>query len=288
MKILPLLFLAGIAYGASPAPQQYITPNPIGGPAYGTPIPKPTAFKEKMAVITHLPKPDVIAGGNVMLVWNAAPGATGYKLLQGTASGKYSAPVDEGNVETVDITVAPGTYFWVVQAYNTSGESASSNEVTATISAIGSPSPTPSASSTPIGTATPTPTPKPTASGSPTPSQKFIIGASVKTTVLCNVRATAGGTVLGTQKAGATGTVTAGPVIASIPGGTFSWWNVTFSTGGVNGWIGEDSLVAGPMPTPTPKPTYNTWESRLTTFLATGPTPAQIESWVTMNVPVAD
>jgi hypothetical protein len=269
------LFLAVNVFGASPTPQQYITPNPIGGPAYGTPMPKPTPFQQRMAVITRLAKPDAISGGNVMLVWNADqdPTVVGYDLLQGTKSGVYGLPINVGNVQSVDITVAPGTYFWSVAAYNAAGvQSAPSNEVTATISAT-TPTPTP-ATPTPSPTITPTPTqtPTPSPSPSPTPSTKFVIGQQVAPNALVNVRSTPGGTLLGTQPTGSLGVVTGGPQEAPINNIATNWWTIKFAAG-VSGWVGEGGLSAVSTPTPTPV-TYNAWEAQLKAWLqANPPTP---------------
>jgi hypothetical protein len=63
------------------------------------------------------------------------------------------------------------------------------------------------------------------------------IGSKVQTIAAANVRNPAGGTQIGTQPAGAQGTVTAGPSTAN----GFPWWDVNFVTG-VSGWVGADNL----------------------------------------------
>src|SRR3989344_2041700 len=60
----------------------------------------------------------------------------GYRLYYGTASGNYGSVIDAGNVITHTVTgLSNGTYYFVVTAYDTSGnESGFSNEVSKTIS----------------------------------------------------------------------------------------------------------------------------------------------------------
>ena len=56
--------------------------------------------------------------------WNPNPESdiAGYKLSYGTQTGVYTTSVDTGNVTTWNLTLTPGTrYFVVLQAYNTGG-----------------------------------------------------------------------------------------------------------------------------------------------------------------------
>jgi hypothetical protein len=56
--------------------------------------------------------------------WNPNPESdiAGYKLSYGTQTGVYTTSVDVGNVTTWNLTLTPGTrYFVVLQAYNTGG-----------------------------------------------------------------------------------------------------------------------------------------------------------------------
>lgn len=79
-----------------------------------------------------------IAGGAI-LTWNASPtdpaNVTGYKLYRGTASGTYQLSQTLGKVTTATESslTAGTTYFWVVTAFNSAGESSFSNEASATI-----------------------------------------------------------------------------------------------------------------------------------------------------------
>ena len=76
--------------------------------------------------------------------WSANPeiDIAGYKLSYGTASGNYTTTLDVGNVTSYVLTVPDGqTYYFVVQAYDTSGLlSSRSTEVAYTVA--GTPSPT--------------------------------------------------------------------------------------------------------------------------------------------------
>ena len=74
------------------------------------------------------------AGVNsVGLSWNTVSGATGYKVLRGTTAGIYTATNSAGSNTNYDNTVVGGaTYFYVVQATNSSGASPNSSEVSAT------------------------------------------------------------------------------------------------------------------------------------------------------------
>ena len=82
-----------------------------------------------------------------------------------------------------------------------------------------------------------------TDSGVVPPPIEIGIGSRVQTVGQVNVRATAGGTLVGTQPNGALGTVTAGPQTANA----FPWWSVKFDSG-PSGWVGADvlELASGP------------------------------------------
>jgi fibronectin type 3 domain-containing protein len=69
----------------------------------------------------------------VSLNWDAVGTATGYKVLRGTSTGVYTLTNSAPANAYVDNTAVGGTqYFYVVQATNASGASASSLEVSAT------------------------------------------------------------------------------------------------------------------------------------------------------------
>ncbi|MBI2096987.1 MAG: peptidoglycan-binding protein, partial [Candidatus Sungbacteria bacterium] len=72
------------------------------------------------------------------------------------------------------------------------------------------------------------------------PTTKFIIGDRVQTTVTLNVRATPSisGTLLGTQAAGALGTVVGGPVVAD----GYNWWHINYDNA-PDGWSVENFIV---------------------------------------------
>ena len=73
-------------------------------------------------------------GEGPMLQWDAVTGdVTGYMIYYGTVSGSYSASKDVGNVTRYplsDLFLAEGTtYYFVIKAYNNTGESDNSVEV---------------------------------------------------------------------------------------------------------------------------------------------------------------
>jgi fibronectin type 3 domain-containing protein len=70
----------------------------------------------------------------VSLTWNASTGATSYNVKRSTTSGgPYTTIASPTTTSFTDTTVANGTtYFYVVSAVNTAGESANSNQVSAT------------------------------------------------------------------------------------------------------------------------------------------------------------
>lgn len=156
----------------------------------------------------------------------------------------------------------------------------------------GAPSPTPSATPTPTPSVTPTPTPA---------GPKFRIGDWLTPTVLVNVRATAGGAVLGTHVPPDKGQVKDGPTDADLNGETVHWYNIDWQTS-PKGWVGDDNLVAtaAPTPSPTPRPSvtpsptppascsYTQWDAELHQEFTKCPTPAELGQWLESNPPKLD
>ena len=81
--------------------------------------------------------PDLISAdagnGSVTLNWSTVSGAEGYKVYHGTVSGSYSQDIDAGDVNSYTVSgLGNGTtYYFAVSAFNTAGESAVSNELSA-------------------------------------------------------------------------------------------------------------------------------------------------------------
>jgi hypothetical protein len=84
------------------------------------------------------PTISAIAGNEeAQLSWSAIPGATGYYIKYGTASGVYSSRIDTGSAthHTVSGLTKGTTYYFIAEAYDAYGESGHSNE--AAITAFG-------------------------------------------------------------------------------------------------------------------------------------------------------
>lgn len=69
--------------------------------------------------------PVAVSADTVTLAWDASAGATGYTVRWGTAQGSYPNSADAGNNTTFNISglTAGGTYWTVVQAYNSTAVS---------------------------------------------------------------------------------------------------------------------------------------------------------------------
>lgn len=71
----------------------------------------------------------------VTLKWNASSDTLGYRLYIGSSSKSYQQVADVGLLTTAMVSNLSGdrTYYFVVTAYNSVGESCASNEVSARI-----------------------------------------------------------------------------------------------------------------------------------------------------------
>src|SRR5256885_721320 len=73
----------------------------------------------------------------------------------------------------------------------------------------------------------------------------FSIGDRVQANGTVNVRASAAGTLLGTQSSGSQGAVTGGPTVATLNGTSYTWYNINFDTG-TDGWVADIGLISAP------------------------------------------
>jgi hypothetical protein len=71
------------------------------------------------------------SAGRIGLSWEASPGASGYRVYYGPASGNYTTIQNVGNTTTATLTGLPDceTVYFAVKAYNAAGDSGYSNEV---------------------------------------------------------------------------------------------------------------------------------------------------------------
>jgi len=72
---------------------------------------------------------------------------------------------------------------------------------------------------------------------------KFSIGDHVQANQNLNVRSSPAGSLLGTQPSGAQGTITSGPVVATLSGITYNWYQVSWPTSPTSGWSVEEGLT---------------------------------------------
>ncbi|MEW6102185.1 MAG: SpvB/TcaC N-terminal domain-containing protein [Candidatus Omnitrophota bacterium] len=108
--------------------------------AYGESSPSNEKSATPQVVAPNAPVLNSATAGDtvVTLSWSNAITATGYKVKYGTVSGSYPTVINVGNVTTKQITGLTNgiTYYFVVSAYNQGGESANSNEKSATPAAL--------------------------------------------------------------------------------------------------------------------------------------------------------
>lgn len=102
---------------------------------------KSATWCTKTVPVTLIVSPAGGSGGggtsSATLTWNAVTGATvsGYKVYVGQAPNQYTRTINVGNItsSTVNSLTVGRTYYFVVTAYNSAGESPSSNMVSKTI-----------------------------------------------------------------------------------------------------------------------------------------------------------
>jgi cellulose 1,4-beta-cellobiosidase len=90
--------------------------------------------------------PTVVSSSQINLSWNASTGATSYNVKRATVSGGPYTTVASGVTGTSYSDTglsASTTYYYVVSAVNSNGESANSSQVSATTSVGGTPPPVP-------------------------------------------------------------------------------------------------------------------------------------------------
>jgi len=112
LVILASLFLPGCSNSSSPG----------GGGGGGNPPPAPTGLTA------------TAGNAQVSLAWSASAGATSYNVKRGTATGgPYTTVGSPATTSYGDTGLTNGTtYYYVVTAVNTSGESGNSNQASAT------------------------------------------------------------------------------------------------------------------------------------------------------------
>lgn len=74
------------------------------------------------AAITAYALPGIL-NPSISFIWNAVPGASGFKLYSGTSSGVYGTPVDVGNTTSTVISGLNRSqqYYFNLTAYDTNG-----------------------------------------------------------------------------------------------------------------------------------------------------------------------
>jgi hypothetical protein len=84
-------------------------------------------------ILAFLLVPWVAQAATIQLAWDAAPGATGYKVYYGTATQIYTTVVNTGQGTTASISGLNKNrrYYFAATAVYPNGESGFSNEVNA-------------------------------------------------------------------------------------------------------------------------------------------------------------
>ena len=103
------------------------TPRPTATPPPPTPTPVPTPTSTPPPTPTPLPTPP-----SVSLAWDPEtdPSVDGYNLWMGFTSGAETRGANLGLVSMTTIQLTSGvTYYFVVTAHNTVGDSLPSNEI---------------------------------------------------------------------------------------------------------------------------------------------------------------
>lgn len=91
-------------------------------------------FASLLGIVLFWPSRGIFAqsGHNITLTWSASSGATSYNVKRSTTTGTEATISTSATTSFVDSTGVAGTkYFYVVTAVNQFGESAPSNEASA-------------------------------------------------------------------------------------------------------------------------------------------------------------
>lgn len=99
-------------------------------------IPPVVKLSESRPSLVGPPDFSVVGNGSrVTLKWDASSNAFGYQIYIGSISQQYHQVADVGLMTEAAVNNLPGetTYYFVVTAYNSAGESCPSNEVSAHI-----------------------------------------------------------------------------------------------------------------------------------------------------------
>jgi len=83
------------------------------------------------------------------------------------------------------------------------------------------------------------------------PSKLFSLDTYIEVKRLSNIRKSPGGLLVGEQSQGARGIVVGGPVLASIRGVSYWFWNINFDSD-PDGWVAGLTLTNAPTPEPEP------------------------------------
>jgi cellulose 1,4-beta-cellobiosidase len=151
MKHLPtllFLFATGIAFAQTPPPAPRIAPRTPPTRSSALTGPGATVVSNANAACGTSPHCAVLSW-----LWSQGTGdaATGFNIKRGTVSGGPYVTVSSVGPTitsytdlsvTGNVLVEGTTYYWVITAFNATGESAPSNQATGTIPAVPPPPPT--------------------------------------------------------------------------------------------------------------------------------------------------
>ncbi len=240
-RALSVSEIQGLLVTPTPAPTPSPTPTPV--PTVSPTTTTPTIDITRPTISITAPTPMTTTYGMPIIITAEATDNVGVVGVQFQLNGV--------NLGVEDMT-APYAIIWDTKttsiddhnitaiARDAAGNRTTSDRVNVVVNDV---APVINTPPTPITTSTP-PTTEPSTPTTPVQENDepevigLKVGDRIRTTAWINVRSTAGGRYVGSQRTGRTGTITAGPGYAN----GLTWWKVNF-TSGADGWVAEKFIT---------------------------------------------